>query len=146
MKMQGARGALMRVRSMAMLPQLPHRPALGLYAHYSHMSAPSMESTSVPSAPVTHWPQKRGSGVHEALIDSFGRRHRYLRISLTDRCNLRCKYCMPEDGEEYEQTVMPNSKPELLTTEELQRLMSLFVDLGVRKAWFGAALIGQTLA
>jgi hypothetical protein len=32
------------------------------------------------------------------LVDSFGRRHNYLRISLSERCNLRCTYCMPEDG------------------------------------------------
>ena len=35
---------------------------------------------------------------HDALIDKFGRNHTYLRISLTERCNLRCTYCMPEDG------------------------------------------------
>ena len=34
----------------------------------------------------------------DALIDKFGRNHTYLRISLTERCNLRCTYCMPEDG------------------------------------------------
>lgn len=34
----------------------------------------------------------------EQWIDSFGRRHTYLRISLTERCNLRCQYCMPEEG------------------------------------------------
>ena len=34
----------------------------------------------------------------EFLTDTFGRHHNYLRISLTERCNLRCQYCMPEDG------------------------------------------------
>jgi len=68
--------------------------------------------------------------VDKALIDKFGRRHRYLRISLTDRCNLRCKYCMPEEGED---TVFPTANPDLLTTEELQRVVSLFVGLGVNK-------------
>ena len=38
-----------------------------------------------------------GSGTHEQLIDTFGRVHRDLRISVTDRCNFRCTYCMPEN-------------------------------------------------
>ncbi|CAE7770957.1 MOCS1, partial [Symbiodinium sp. CCMP2456] len=40
------------------------------------------------------------STVDPSLVDTFGRRHSYLRVSLTDRCNLKCRYCMPEDGEE----------------------------------------------
>ncbi len=36
--------------------------------------------------------------VSPALTDTFGRRHNYLRISLTEKCNLRCQYCMPEEG------------------------------------------------
>lgn len=38
--------------------------------------------------------------VDDILVDKFGRKHTYLRISLTERCNLRCKYCMPEMGAE----------------------------------------------
>jgi len=57
----------------------------------------------------------------------FSRRHTYLRISLTERCNLRCTYCMPPDGVEL------TAKEELLTTLELQRLAGLFASLGVRK-------------
>eukprot|EP00439_Symbiodinium_sp_Y106_P060667 s4361_g9.t1 len=38
--------------------------------------------------------------VDPSLVDTFGRRHSYLRVSLTDRCNLKCRYCMPEDGED----------------------------------------------
>lgn len=64
------------------------------------------------------------------LYDTFGRKHTYLRISLTDRCNLRCKYCMPGDEEE---PIAHATDPELLTTEELHRIFHLFVDLGVRK-------------
>lgn len=61
------------------------------------------------------------------LIDSFDRVHNYLRISLTDNCNLRCFYCMPE--EDYEFT--PHSK--LMQPEEIESLAKLFVDNGVSK-------------
>jgi uncharacterized radical SAM superfamily Fe-S cluster-containing enzyme len=67
---------------------------------------------------------------HPSLIDSFGRQHTYLRISLTEKCNLRCTYCMPLQGVD----LTPNN--ELLTIDELQRLMTLFVNLGVRKIRF----------
>ncbi|XP_059794738.1 molybdenum cofactor biosynthesis protein 1 isoform X1 [Balaenoptera ricei] len=61
------------------------------------------------------------------LTDSFGRRHSYLRISLTEKCNLRCQYCMPEDG------VPLTPKADLLTTEEILTLARLFVKEGVDK-------------
>ncbi|MDX2222891.1 MAG: GTP 3',8-cyclase MoaA [Rhodospirillaceae bacterium] len=60
------------------------------------------------------------------MIDPFGRSISYLRVSVTDRCDLRCVYCMAED-----MTFVP--KAELLTLEELDRVCSAFVDLGVRK-------------
>ena len=60
------------------------------------------------------------------LIDPFGRAITYLRVSVTDRCDFRCVYCMAED-----MTFLP--KAELLTLEELDRLCSAFVDRGVRK-------------
>ena len=61
-----------------------------------------------------------------ALIDGFGRAVTYLRVSVTDRCDLRCLYCMSEH-----MTFLP--KAEVLTLEELDRLASAFVALGVRK-------------
>ncbi|CAH3119144.1 unnamed protein product [Porites lobata] len=61
------------------------------------------------------------------LTDKFGRQHTYLRISLTERCNLRCQYCMPEDGVE----LTPND--ELLKTDEIIALARLFVKEGVDK-------------
>ncbi|XP_065655967.1 molybdenum cofactor biosynthesis protein 1 isoform X6 [Hydra vulgaris] len=61
------------------------------------------------------------------LTDSFGRKHNYLRISLTERCNLRCGYCMPEEG------VLLTKKDDLLTNEEMIRLARLFVFEGVNK-------------
>ena len=60
------------------------------------------------------------------MIDPFGRDINYLRFSVTDRCDLRCVYCMAEDMK-----FLP--KRDLLTLEELDRLCSTFVELGVRK-------------
>ena len=60
------------------------------------------------------------------LIDRFGRVGNDLRISVTDRCNFRCTYCMPAEGLAW----LP--KDEILTFEELTRLLRLFVHLGVR--------------
>lgn len=61
------------------------------------------------------------------IADSFGRVHDYLRISLTDNCNFRCFYCMPE--EEYDFT--PASR--LMQTDEIIRLATIFVNQGVKK-------------
>jgi cyclic pyranopterin phosphate synthase len=63
---------------------------------------------------------------HAPLVDPFARRISYLRVSVTDRCDFRCVYCMAED-----MTFLP--KAEVLTLEELDRLCSAFVRLGVRK-------------
>lgn len=61
------------------------------------------------------------------LTDRFERVHTYLRISVTDRCNLRCAYCMPAEGITYK------PKNELLTFEEIERIASTMVKLGVTK-------------
>src|SRR5215475_15156177 len=61
-----------------------------------------------------------------ALIDPFGRQISYLRVSVTDRCDFRCTYCMSEN-----MTFLP--KRDLLTLEELDRLCSAFIARGVRK-------------
>jgi cyclic pyranopterin phosphate synthase len=60
------------------------------------------------------------------MLDPFGRRITYLRVSVTDRCDLRCVYCMAED-----MTFLPKS--EVLTLEELDRLCGAFIGLGVEK-------------
>lgn len=67
-----------------------------------------------------------GGDASTGLVDPFGRRIDYLRVSVTDRCDLRCVYCMSE-----RQTFLPRS--ELLTIEELDRLCSTFVRLGTRR-------------
>jgi len=59
------------------------------------------------------------------IVDNFGRAHTYLRISLTDRCNLRCFYCMPEEGIELIE------KPNIMSLEEIIDLARTFRDLGV---------------
>src|SRR5664279_3175306 len=62
----------------------------------------------------------------EKLIDRFGRIHNNLRISVTDRCNIRCVYCMPESV-----VFLPRS--ELLSFEEIERFVRAVVPLGIDK-------------
>lgn len=65
--------------------------------------------------------------MNEALVDSFGRAISYLRLAVTDRCNLRCTYCMPKEGLNW----LP--RKELMTYEEMIRICSLFIEMGVTK-------------
>jgi cyclic pyranopterin phosphate synthase len=65
--------------------------------------------------------------VSSSLIDNFGRTHDSLRISVTDRCNVRCFYCMPEEGVEF------TRRQEILTFEEIERVVRVAVSLGVNK-------------
>jgi len=61
------------------------------------------------------------------IRDSYGRTINYLRLAVTDRCNLRCTYCMPQEGLQW----LPNR--ELMTNAEMLKLCSLFVSMGVQK-------------
>ncbi|CAI6057278.1 GTP 3',8-cyclase 2 [Paenibacillus sp. JJ-100] len=61
------------------------------------------------------------------LVDPFGRVHDYLRISVTDRCNLRCVYCMPEEGMQFEPT------ERILSFEEITSIVQALAPLGIRK-------------
>lgn len=70
------------------------------------------------------------SSVNDALIDSFSRRHTYLRMSLTERCNFRCTYCMPLDG------VDLTDADKLMSFEEQKRTLSIFSSLGMTKLRF----------
>ncbi len=74
-------------------------------------------NVAVPNSTLTSTP---------AMVDPFGRTITYLRVSVTDRCDLRCFYCMSED-----MTFLPKS--DLLSLEELDRLCSAFIARGVRK-------------
>lgn len=66
------------------------------------------------------------SNISEKLVDTFGRQVDYVRISVTDRCDFRCVYCMSED-----MTFLPRAK--ILTLEEIAQISSAFVELGVEK-------------
>lgn len=70
-----------------------------------------------------------GGGLPAAntLVDNFSRRITYLRLSITDRCDLRCRYCCPEDGI----PLVPHD--EVLSYEEMVRLVALFASVGVKK-------------
>lgn len=65
--------------------------------------------------------------VAEKLVDAYGRVHNYLRIAVTDRCNLRCVYCMPEEGMQFE----PDNR--ILSYEEIAAIVEAVAALGVRK-------------
>ena len=71
--------------------------------------------------------QKIKRQVEPIMIDKYGRNIDYLRISLTDRCNLRCIYCMPEEG------VKSLSHAEILTYDEILRICRCGAELGIRK-------------
>ncbi|MCP4808398.1 MAG: GTP 3',8-cyclase MoaA [Proteobacteria bacterium] len=62
-----------------------------------------------------------------ALRDRFGRAHTYLRVSVTDRCNFRCVYCLPAEGMDWMR------RDDLLSYEEITRLVSVFASLGIRR-------------
>lgn len=74
------------------------------------------------------------------MIDSCGRNIDYLRLSVTDLCNYRCRYCMPEEG------VCKRTHSEILSLEELEAIARAAVALGITKIrlaenrWYGAAL------
>ena len=71
-------------------------------------------------------PEEKRSFVKN-LTDPFGRRLDYLRLSLTERCNLRCTYCMPAQG------IPLKARENILSFEEMDRLVQLFLHLGIRK-------------
>ncbi len=64
---------------------------------------------------------------NSTLTDRFGRRHDYLRISLTERCNLRCVYCMPAEG------IVLRPREEFMRADEVLSLAGTFVEMGVKK-------------
>lgn len=101
------------------------------HAREVESSAGSLHNDLKPTAYV-HSPSRRqkvtvAKPFSSFLTDNFSRQHDYLRISITERCNLRCTYCMPEEG-------VPLSPPShLLTTPEISYLAALFVSQGVSK-------------
>eukprot|EP01112_Ceratiomyxa_fruticulosa_P007314 TRINITY_DN1894_c0_g2_i2.p1 TRINITY_DN1894_c0_g2~~TRINITY_DN1894_c0_g2_i2.p1 ORF type:complete len:388 (-),score=54.34 TRINITY_DN1894_c0_g2_i2:730-1893(-) len=92
--------------------------------HKRAFSSPSLQQQVQPT--ISHHENQPP----EKLFDTFGRRHNYLRISLTERCNLRCQYCMPEEGV----TLQANDK--IMSKDEIVRLSRVFVECGVDKIRF----------
>jgi GTP 3',8-cyclase len=93
---------------------------------------PEFEYPSPPPAPPPLKQNRRDAlktakAFSSFLTDTFQRQHDYLRISITEKCNLRCLYCMPEEG------VPQSPPPDLLTTPEIFMLSSVFVAQGVTK-------------
>ena len=62
-----------------------------------------------------------------SLVDSFGRQINYVRLAVTDRCNLRCQYCMPAQG------IDIVARQELLSYKEMYRIVRVLTELGVNK-------------
>ena len=101
-------------------------------SHVTTVVTPESAVPSVPSvSPVTAVTAvTKVSTVSPALIDSYDRRHTYLRISLTERCNFRCTYCMPLEG------VQLTEQSKLMTVDEQKRSISIFSALGMTKLRF----------
>ena len=64
------------------------------------------------------------------MLDSYAREIDYLRVSVTDRCNLRCRYCMPEEG------IESSTRASILTLEQIVRLIKVAAQVGIRKVRF----------
>ena len=62
------------------------------------------------------------------MVDSYGREINYMRISVTDRCDLRCRYCMPEEGIDHKL-----KHKNILSLEEVVRLVKIATEVGIRK-------------
>ncbi|KAK2595774.1 hypothetical protein QQS21_006600 [Conoideocrella luteorostrata] len=94
----------------------------------AHATVPAVATSSDTAASLSRRDQiRKTKPFSEFLTDTFHRQHDYLRISVTERCNLRCVYCMPEEG------VSLSPSRELLTTPEIFLLSSVFVSQGVNK-------------
>ncbi|MFP3463478.1 GTP 3',8-cyclase MoaA [Arthrobacter globiformis] len=90
--------------------------------------APASGSQPLPAAPAAGIPARRPAEAPAGLADRYGRRATDMRLSLTDKCNLRCTYCMPAEGLEW------LSKQAVMTGEEIVRIVGIGVNLlGVRE-------------
>jgi cyclic pyranopterin phosphate synthase len=92
---------------------------------YTIGSAPKASPVAAPPLPLglpSHDPHLQS---RTRLIDAFGRRLTYLRVSVTDRCNLRCTYCLPEDAE------FPFGDRDFLSPEEIETMVGALVRLGI---------------
>ncbi|HKI05155.1 MAG TPA: GTP 3',8-cyclase MoaA [Thermoanaerobaculia bacterium] len=86
----------------------------------------SLGQSPAPMAPrVPLLPEESGTG--NRLVDAFGRRLTYLRVSVTDRCNFRCTYCLPEDAD------FPFGDRAFLSPEEIEAIVGTLVGMGIRR-------------
>ncbi|KAL3481931.1 hypothetical protein BJX99DRAFT_217825 [Aspergillus californicus] len=130
---RGAHAAL----SFTRVPRIPsRRPAWRALSHARYINTDlgatvsNQNELNTPSSPESspRWAALKTAKPFSAfLTDTFDRQHDYLRISVTERCNLRCLYCMPEEGIE----LSPQAR--LLTSPEIVYLSSMFVSQGVTK-------------
>ena len=97
------------------------RPRLG-----NNSTAPVIRLGAASSCPASQLGTAPSARQMSDMIDPFGRAITYLRVSVTDRCDFRCVYCLAED-----MTFLP--KQDVLTLEELDRLCAAFIRRGVRK-------------
>mmetsp|Transcript_16535 Transcript_16535/g.23116 ORF Transcript_16535/g.23116 Transcript_16535/m.23116 type:complete len:384 (-) Transcript_16535:285-1436(-) len=119
MKRIGVRWLSSLIRGAAHSSKAPNPKAKLPEKHASNMTKDSSQRSNL----------QKGAP-KQMLEDRFGRFHNYLRISLTERCNLRCTYCMPEEG------VQLTPKEELLSAEEINRIVRVFIGEGVNRIRF----------
>src|SRR3954452_8196749 len=116
---RGAREAMLKSGTLQSTPAMPRVIPLSDVRRAS-ARAPSLASATAPLV--------RPTG---SLVDARGRALRDLRISVTDRCNFRCVYCMPKEVFGRDHPFLP--QPELLSFEEIARLARIFKAHGVEK-------------
>jgi uncharacterized radical SAM superfamily Fe-S cluster-containing enzyme len=103
------------------------RAELASFSARSDAADPSPEERASTSWRELEQALPLGAPQPHMLTDTFGRHHTYLRISLTERCNLRCTYCMPAEGID----LAPATT--MLSKDEIVRIVRLFVEAGVTK-------------
>ncbi len=111
---------------MSQLPQRQAARTVPIIAKPAHADGATQNTWALP-LPDAHGARP----TPDALADTLGRPLRDLRISVTDRCNFRCSYCMPRAAFGRDHAFLP--QPELLSFEEITRVARLFLSLGVRK-------------
>ncbi|THC89218.1 hypothetical protein EYZ11_011337 [Aspergillus tanneri] len=136
-----SRVSLPRISSFA-TPIAKRAAPFAFRTHSTSSTSRGVENHDAESSPSAYFPDpnatrklssprwsalKSAKPFSEFLTDTFNRQHDYLRISVTERCNLRCLYCMPEEG------VQLSPPARLLTSPEIVYLSSLFVSQGVTK-------------
>jgi len=108
--------------------RMPRLHALRQQLRHEKQQQQKKQSSDIQLAPTTEPTIDYSKNIdNNILTDTHGRHHNYLRISLSERCNLRCQYCMPPEGV----TLSPPSN--LLTNDEIIRLVKLFAKNGVDK-------------